>query len=100
MNHLDFSIILAVQIPQSNQLFRLQRYNGNSHQHTNLIEKETFRDFHIHRATERYQLVGVREDAYATPTARYGDFDGALDCLYDDSNFKFPYPHGMQRRLF
>ena len=30
----DFSIVLAVHIPLSNQLFRLRRYNGNSHEHT------------------------------------------------------------------
>ena len=30
INPLDFSIILAVRVPQSNQIFRLQRYNGRS----------------------------------------------------------------------
>jgi len=29
-NSLDFSIILAYRPPKSNQLFRLQRYNGKS----------------------------------------------------------------------
>ena len=40
INGLDFSIILAVLVPQSTQVFRLRRYNGRSHEHTNQIEKE------------------------------------------------------------
>lgn len=55
INGLDFSVILAVLVPQSTQVFRLRRYNGRSHQHTNAIENERFYDFHIHLATERYQ---------------------------------------------
>ena len=90
INPLDFSIILAVQIPQSNQLFRLRRYNGKSHAHTNRIENETFYDFHIHFATDRYQQIGAREDTYATPTDRYADFHGALCCLIADANFEVP----------
>ena len=81
IDQLDFSVILAVQVPQSNQLFRLRRYNGKSHMHTNRIENETFYDFHIHFATKRYQERGTREAAYAKPTDRYGDFHGALRCL-------------------
>ena len=61
INPFDFSSILAVQVPNSNQIFRLLRYNGRSHQHTNHIENETFFDYHIHEATERYQeIVPVR----------------------------------------
>ena len=74
VNLLDFSIILAVRVPRSNQLFRLCRYNGRSHEHTNRIEDVKFYDFHIHVATERYQEIGMREDAYAEPTGRYSDF--------------------------
>ncbi|MGA7460453.1 MAG: hypothetical protein WBW69_09515, partial [Candidatus Korobacteraceae bacterium] len=55
-NQLDFSVILAYRPAKSTQVFRLCRYNGKSHQHTNKLEKQTFYDFHIHRATERYQL--------------------------------------------
>ena len=40
INRLDFSIILAVLVPQSSQVFRLCRYNGRSHEHTNHIEGE------------------------------------------------------------
>ena len=90
INLLDFSVILAVRVPQSNTLFRLRRYNGRSHQHTNRIEDLMFYDFHIHFATERYQELGAREDAYAEPTNRYGDFDGALRCLIEDTNLEVP----------
>ena len=34
VNPLDFSVILAVHVPMSNQVFRLRRYNGKSHEHT------------------------------------------------------------------
>ena len=71
-------------------MFRLRRYNGRSHEHTNQIESVTFHDFHIHFATERYQEMGAREDAYAEPTERFGDFRGALQCLSEDANLKLP----------
>ena len=90
INRLDFSIILAVLVLQSTQVFRLRRYNGRSHEHTNRIENETFYDFHIHFATERYQDLGAREDAYARPTNRYGTFRGALECLLTDASFSVP----------
>ena len=90
INALDFSIIVAVRVPNSNTLFRLRRYNGKSHEHTNHIERDTFYNFHIHMATERYQEIGTREDAYAEPTDRYGDFHGALGCLLNDASFDVP----------
>ena len=49
-------------------------------------------------ATERYQELGTREDAYAEPTDRYGDFQGALRCLIDDANLVVPSE--IQGRLF
>ena len=49
-NQIDFSVILAYRIPKTNQLFRLRRYNGR-HEHTNVLERESFYDFHIHMAT-------------------------------------------------
>jgi len=55
---LDFSIILAYCPEASNQLFRLRRYNGKSHEHTNTIEADKFYNYHIHTATERYQELG------------------------------------------
>ena len=90
VNQLDFSIILAVRVPRSNHLFRIRRYNGKSHEHTNRIEQVTFYDFHIHIATQRYQDLGTREDAFAEPTDRHADFHGALRCLISDSNFDVP----------
>lgn len=90
VNALDFSAILAVRIPQSSRLFRLRRYNGKSHEHTNSIEGDTFYDYHMHLATERYQEIGAHEDAYATVTGRYNDLDGALDCLLQDAGFIVP----------
>ncbi len=97
-NPLDFSIILAVRVPQSSRLFRLRRYNGKSHEHTNHIEGVTFYDFHIHFATERYQEIGAREDTFAAPTDRYSDIDGALACLIADANLDMP--PDSQRALF
>ena len=32
INPIDFSVILAYRPPNSNQLFRLRRYNGKSHE--------------------------------------------------------------------
>ena len=97
-NPLDFSAILAHRLPKSNQIFRLRRYNGKSHQHTNTVEGEEFYDFHIHEATERYQDLGMKEDTYARPTDRFADFNGAIKCLLDDCGFEAP--PDPQARLF
>jgi hypothetical protein len=97
-NPLDFSIILTLIPPESNQLFTLRRYNGKSHEHTNQIERETFYDFHIHTATERYQEIGADEETYAEPTDRYGDYHTALRCMLEDCGFKIP--DDGQARLF
>lgn len=90
INQFDFSIILAYRIPKSSALFRLRRYNGKSHPHTNSIENKTFYDFHVHTATERYQESGWREDTYAEPTDRFADFHGALRCMLLDCAFIMP----------
>lgn len=97
-NPLDFSVILAVSPPDSNVLFRLRRYNGRSHEHTNQIEDVTFYDFHVHEASERYQELGAREDSYAESTDRYSDLHSALRCLLDDCGFIAP--GGGQTSLF
>ena len=89
-NTLDFSVILAVNPSDTNLLFRLRRYNGKSHEHTNLIEENTFYDFHIHTATERYQEIGAREDAFAETTDRFADFQSALHCMFEDCGFVMP----------
>lgn len=97
-NPLDFSIILVYRPPQSNILFRLRRYNGKSHEHTNPIEGGTFYDYHIHQATERYQKIGAREDSYAEPSNRFSDFHQAISCIINDCGFEIP--SGTQRSLF
>ncbi len=93
-NAMDFSIILAVAPTGSNLRFRLRRHNGKSHEHTNAIERNTFYDFHIHVATARYQELGMREDAFAERTDRYGDYGGALRCLFSDCGIVFPTEEG------
>ena len=90
LNVLDFSVILAVDVPGTTQLFRLLRHNGLSHEHTNSIERETFYGFHIHKATSRYQQLGAREDAFAEPTSEYSDFAGALNLMVSSGNFDVP----------
>ena len=94
-NVLDFSVILGVLCPGSNQVFRLRRYNGRSHEHTNAIERERFYDFHIHMATQRYQEHGDREDAYAERCSRFADLAGALACLLNDCGFEVPPKHQL-----
>ena len=89
-NILDFSIILAYRPPNSNQLFRLRRYNGKSHEYTNIIEQEKFYDFHIHHATERYRQIGAREDSYAEPTNEFSDFQEAVSCIIKECGFEIP----------
>ena len=97
-NKLNFSVILGVKVPPPKKLFRLKRYNGDYHLHTNTIEEQEVEGFHIHTATERYQVNGVREEDYAEPTKRYYDVNGALKCLFADANFEDPY--ALQGNLF
>lgn len=93
INPLDFSVILSYRVPNSNQSIRLRRYNGKSHPHSNPLERERFYDFHIHTATERYQLTGNREDTYAEPSDRYASLEEAIDCLIEDCGFVLPPRH-------
>lgn len=90
MNTFDFSVILGYKVPGLNTIFRLRRYNGKSHYHTNTIEKQTFRDFHIHTATERYQRSGGKEDHFAVVDRRYSDLNSAVDCMLADCGFRSP----------
>jgi hypothetical protein len=90
MNTFDFSVILGYKVPGVNTIFRLRRYNGKSHYHTNTIERETFRDFHIHTATERYQQCGAKEDHFAVADRRYSDLNSAVDCMLADCGFRSP----------
>ena len=91
-NPLAFSVILMVRVPNRSRWFRLRRYNGSNHGHRNLIERTRFRGFHMHTATERYQLAGQREDAYAEPSDRFSDFDGAVRCLIEDARLSVAAP--------
>ncbi len=86
---LDFSVILAYTTKGSNQDFKLRRYNGKIHQHTNKIEKQTFYDFHILEAAERYQRAGYKEESYAEITSRYSDIKTAFNCMIRDCNIVF-----------
>ena len=90
-NKLNFSVILGVKVPPPKKLFRLKRYNGDYHEHTNSIEDEEVKGFHIHTATEKYQKNGIREEDYAESTGRYNDVNGALKCLFSDANLEDPY---------
>jgi len=89
-NVLDFSVILAVR--HASTLFRLRRYNGRSHEHTNTLEHQTFYAFHIHTATARYQDSGLREDTYAEPSDRFASFQEAVECMIADCGFVLPEP--------
>src|SRR3990172_607960 len=89
-NELDFSIILATVPHGTNVLFRLRRYNGRSHEHTNTLEGITFYEFHVHHASERYQDLGAREDSFAEPTDRFGTMNGAVQCMLKECSFAFP----------
>ena len=90
INPLDFSLILGYVPPKKTTVFRLRRYNGKSHQHSNKIEGEKFYNFHIHQATERYQRAGFEEDAYAVSCSEYADTQGALDCFIKDCAIVLP----------
>lgn len=75
-----------MEVPQTNVLFRLRRYNGK-HWHRNKLEGERFRGFHIHTATKRYQERGFDEDKFAQRTDRYSGFGSALRCMIEDCGF-------------
>ena len=97
-DELNFSVVLGVKVPPPKKFFRLRRYNGGNHEHINPIENEMVTGFHIHTATERYQVNSVREEDYAEPTERYADVNGALKCLFADANFEDP--NALQDTLF
>lgn len=80
---------------------RLLRYNGkHSSKHTNRIERSVIKnDFHIHMATERYQLQGFAIDGFAEPTDKYADFETAIDAMLADNNFVYPGQNRRQKSL-
>jgi hypothetical protein len=89
VNPMNFSVILGHMLPGAYTIFRLRRYNGKSHEHTNYLEKDRFYDFHIHQATERYQdIAGFKEDHFATRCDKFVDLHGAIKRLVSDCGFK------------
>lgn len=99
-NNLDFSIILGIYPSNSTKLFHLKRYDGKT-EHTNPIEKEKFYDFHIHIATERYQVYGKNEeDKYAQPTNKFTNLTEALQCMLEDCNFILPDESQLELNFF
>lgn len=98
INQLDFSAILGYIPSERLRLFRLRRYNG-VHKHTNRIERNSFRDFHVHYATQRYQEAGWDIDAYAELTEKYTTIDGAWELLLDECNFIRPEAERIQSKM-
>lgn len=95
-DHLNFSAILRFDDTDGAQ-YNLIRCNGIHGQHTNDIEKEQslepgifVDEFHVHRATERYQLRGFYIEKYAEPTREYQDFWGAVLHLLRLGSFNVP----------
>jgi hypothetical protein len=87
-NPLDFSVILAYQLPGLFAYLRLRRYNGlHAGVHTNVLERTKVTGFHIHTATERYETAGLKPDAFAEPTNRYWDLESAVLCMLNDCGF-------------
>ncbi|MDW5595841.1 hypothetical protein VSS74_15945 [Conexibacter stalactiti] len=87
----DFSVILAYLPPHGTELI-LRRHNGRGHPHRNKLERDTVdRDaFHIHFATERYQLAGLSIDGFAEPTTAFSDLATALDAMLVAGGFEPP----------
>jgi hypothetical protein len=98
VNPFDFTAMLVYLPPDTNREFKLLRYNGRSHEHGNRLEGDVFYDFHIHRATARYQDIGRSEESYAVVTNEYATVMEALNCLLRDANFSVE--EGAQPSLF
>jgi hypothetical protein len=90
INSLDFSAILGYKVPGTNTIFRLRRYNGSNHDHTNPLERTTLTGFHIHKATERYQRHGPHHDTFAESTSDHSSLDTAIRALLRDCGFDPP----------
>lgn len=98
LNQNDFSVIL-VFIDEDRTAYRLLRCNGkHPSQHTNRWEKHrglsdsVIRNcFHIHDATERYQIDGLDIDGFATETSAYSSLPGAITEFIKRGGF-VPHP--------
>lgn len=99
-NMLDFSCGLGFIPKGRTKPFMLRRYNGKSHEHTNRLEAaQPFYNFHIHQATEKYQLSSYAAEHYAYPTNLYADIFGAFKSLLDDCKVNQDV-EGKQTSLF
>ena len=107
LNNLDFSIILTF-VDTDGQEYRLTRFNGrHPSQHTNKVERDlgkrnhSFRNvFHVHTATERYQIAGYKIDGFAEPTAEFNSFESALELFVRRNGLHAPPADPMQNSLF
>ncbi len=100
-NLLDFSCGLGFIPKARNKVFILRRFNGKSHQHTNKLDgHESFYDFHIHQATEKYQNSSYADEHYAERTDRYTRLEQALDCLLQDCKVTMSAEDNNQGNLF
>ena len=97
LNQQDFSLIL-VFVDEDGTEYRLVRFNGrHPSQHTNKWEKRkglsnwSFRNrFHLHQATERYQVDGLEIDGYAEVAEGYDSFDSALTEFVTSNGIEAP----------
>lgn len=87
----DFSIILRYQDTNTGIWYNLVRYNGK-HFHTNIIEGDSFHDFHAHYATQKYQEAGLRIEGYAKVIKTYKTFSEAIDAFIKDLHFQIELP--------
>lgn len=87
LDPLDFSVVLMYSVPGTSRQFRLRRCNGDSHLHTNKIERNVIDGFHVHTATERYQAAGFKEDDFAEPTDAYAELFGAIRHMLRTASF-------------
>lgn len=91
----NFSCGLRIEIP-GREPVTLVRYNGCDHPHENPLEgQDVSYKCHIHRATERYIVLGRKPEHFAAVTDRYNDCDGALKCLLTDCNITGIKPPGV-----
>jgi hypothetical protein len=100
-----FSIRLSVY--WARRWINLIRCNGLHGEHRNLLEmrsgdgvpvvpKDTF---HVHYATERYQLFDKDAEYYAEPTDEYYSYEGAVEYLCQNFGC-YEVEHPGQKRLF
>lgn len=82
----NFSVILRYKAEDGIE-YNLRRHNGIHAPHTNQIEKNKVTGYHIHKATERYQMKRKKIDTYAEKTDDYTDWKGAFTKMLDECGF-------------